>query len=64
MTIFNALIFSEAIQLVQRTGNNADELYIWMLSLVHEKVGHFNGYVLNLNTGIKVKTFCSSSIEC
>ncbi|MCP0914896.1 MULTISPECIES: hypothetical protein [Legionella] len=63
MFTYTAVLSIDSQEIARKTGNDMEELYIWMLSQAHGKTGHFYGYIVDNETKERVKSFRTNSVE-
>ena len=54
---YTAKIYFDEGEIAHESGNDADELYTWMLMKAQGKFGNFNGEIIDNKTGKVVKSF-------
>jgi len=57
---YTAKIYFDEGEIMHESGDDADELYNWMLLKTQGKFGNFNGEVIDNKTKKVVKSFCKS----
>lgn len=60
---YTASVYCSEEQIAQKTGNNVDELYTWMLIQVNGHFGDVHGEIIDNTTTKTIKTFKKSAIE-
>jgi hypothetical protein len=55
-----AKIYFDEGEVAHESGDDADELYTWMLTKTQGKFGNFNGEIIDSKTGNVVKSFRKS----
>lgn len=54
---YTAKIYFDEGEVEHETGDDADELYTWMLMKTQGKFGNFNGEIIDNKTGKVIKSF-------
>lgn len=57
MSIYTAKLYEAEQEIQRKSGDNLDELYVWMLAQAHGKPGNFSGDVINNQTEEVVRHF-------
>lgn len=63
MATYTAKIFFDERETNQKSGDDLEALYIWMLSQVHGEAAHYNGFIYDNETEEIVRKFNTSSME-
>ncbi len=57
---YTAKIFFDTEEVAHESGDDADELYTWMLIKTQGKFGNFHGEIIDNKTGKSVRAFRKS----
>jgi len=61
---YTAKIYMGDNETTESTGNNADDLYTWMLTQAQGKFGDIHGELIDNNTRAVIKRFRKSAPDC
>lgn len=60
---FTATVYCKEERIATQTGNDLEQLYIWMLTQVNGSFGAVHGEIIDNRTNKTIRTFCKSPIE-
>ncbi|WED43726.1 hypothetical protein [Legionella cardiaca] len=63
MFSYTAKLYIDKKTIEERSGNNLEELYIWMMAKAHNQTSHYRGSIINNSTQKIIRNFQTCSLE-